>query len=55
MLVIVKRKGNNRQEMTEVFALMEGSAQVSGLVLLDAQTGSAKVMAKYIKDGQRLP
>lgn len=39
--------------MTEVFALMEGRAQASGLVLLDAQT--AEVMAKYIKDGQRIP
>lgn len=42
MLVIVKRKGN-RQEMTEVFALIEGREEASGLVLLDAQTGSANV------------
>lgn len=47
MLVIVKRKGN-RKEMTEVFGLMEGRSEACGLVLQDAQTGSAKIIAKYI-------
>lgn len=37
--------------MTKVLVLMEGRAEASGLVLVDAQTGSAKIIAKYIKDG----
>lgn len=33
----------------QVFALMRGRAETSGLVLLDAETGSAKAIANYYK------
>lgn len=49
---MVTRQGH-REEMTEVSALMKRRAETSGLVLLEAQTGSVQVIAKYIKDGHR--
>lgn len=54
-LLVAVRRGGHKKERTEVFALMKGRAETSRLVLLEAQTGSAKAIAKYVKDGHRTP